>query len=134
MLDKERIKIIISEIEHYSNEIEKIGIKSEKDLDNIKFPAVSMLLLSLINKVIDLGEEILANKKLGMPATYRDVFIILEKNNVIERNLSKNLQFLAKYRNILAHEYGTLYEKDIIFLLRKLNYVKEFEKNVKKMI
>ncbi|MBI4895235.1 MAG: DUF86 domain-containing protein [Candidatus Aenigmarchaeota archaeon] len=134
MIDNERMKIIINEMEHYLNEIEKIGIKSESDLDYLRFPAISMNLLSLVNKIIDLGEELLAGKKLGMPSTYRDVFVILEKNNLINSSLSKNLQILAKYRNILAHEYGTLYKKDIIFLLTKLRYVKEFERLVKKMI
>jgi uncharacterized protein YutE (UPF0331/DUF86 family) len=134
-IDAKKIELMFAEIARYRNDLERIGqIKNEKDLDSTKFHAISMLLLSITNKVIDIGEEIVAAKSLGVPSSYRDVFVILEKNRFIGKSLANGLQILAKNRNILAHEYGSINEKNIIFLLRKIRVVEEFQKIVKKEI
>jgi uncharacterized protein YutE (UPF0331/DUF86 family) len=135
MFDIERIKQLMIEIEGYFNDLEEMSITPDSVLKSKeKYHAGSMVLLSMINKVIDLGDEIVAGKQLGTPEKYRDIFIILEEKKIVDRNVSKNLQLLVKYRNLLAHEYGTIAPTDVSMLLKKLSVVKEFEKIVKKLI
>lgn len=46
-------------MEKYFEDMEKLGIRKIEDLDDIKnFYSVSMLLFAILNKAIDLGEEI----------------------------------------------------------------------------
>ncbi len=59
MYDLEKITIIIADMEKYFEDMEKLGIRKIEDLDDIKnFYSVSMLLFAILNKAIDLGEEI----------------------------------------------------------------------------
>ena len=80
MFDLERLTKIISDIHRYLDDLERIEIKDPRDLDDIKnFYAVSMILFTLINRVIDLGDEIVTSRNLGVPGTYREIFNLLER-------------------------------------------------------
>jgi len=46
-----------------------------------------MVLFTILNRAIDLGEEIVLSKNLGMPSTYKDIFRLLLKNKTIEKNI-----------------------------------------------
>nr|QNO43691.1 hypothetical protein FICJDHNH_00031 [Methanosarcinales archaeon ANME-2c ERB4]QNO43954.1 hypothetical protein AECFJODE_00007 [Methanosarcinales archaeon ANME-2c ERB4]QNO50652.1 hypothetical protein BCJHFGCD_00006 [Methanosarcinales archaeon ANME-2c ERB4] len=68
MFDLERLTKIISDIYRYLDYLERIEIKDPRDLDDIRnFYAVSMILFTLINRVIDLGDEIVTSRNLGVP-------------------------------------------------------------------
>ena len=59
MFDLERLTKIISDIYRYPDDLERIEIKDPRDRDDMRnFYAVSMILSTLINRVIDLGDEI----------------------------------------------------------------------------
>ncbi len=80
MFDLERLTKIISDIYRYLDDLERMEIKDPRDLDDIKnFYAVSMILFTLINRVIDLGDEIVTSRNLGVPGTYREIFNLLER-------------------------------------------------------
>lgn len=100
----------------------KIGDLASKE----RFYAVSMLLFSLINRAIDLGEEIVADKKLGLPGTYREIFYLLEKHKIISKELSKDLSSLVYFRNLAAHEYHTFTENDVYSAFHKIRSVQQF--------
>ena len=64
-MNKERLLSIIRDIERFFCDLDSINVRKIEDLaSNGRFYAVSMLLFSLINRAIDLGEEIVADKKL----------------------------------------------------------------------
>ena len=70
MFDLERLTKIISDIYRYPDDLERMKIKDPRDLDGTKnFYAVSMILFALINRVIDLGDEIVTSRNLGVPGT-----------------------------------------------------------------
>ncbi|NCN65747.1 MAG: DUF86 domain-containing protein [Candidatus Altiarchaeum hamiconexum] len=79
---------MINDIEKYFGDLENLGIEKADDLDDRKnFYAVSMVLFTILNRAIDLGEEIVLSKNLGMPSTYKDIFRLLLKNKTIEKNI-----------------------------------------------
>ena len=43
-----------------------------------------MLVFSLVNSAIDLGNEIISAKKLEMPQSYKEIFEILANNKLID--------------------------------------------------
>lgn len=76
MYDIERIGKIISDIERYFRdlELEGLNIKNVEDLEDRKdFYAISMVLFSILNRAIDLGDEIVMANNLGMPSTYKEI-------------------------------------------------------------
>jgi len=46
-----------------------------------------MVLFTILNRAIDLGEEIALSKNLGMPSPHKDIFRLLLKNQTIEKNI-----------------------------------------------
>ncbi len=86
-----------------------------EDLDNIeKYYASSMVLFSLLNRVIDLGQEIVISKKLGMPSSYKDVFRILFSRKIIGNELFREMETFVDLRNALSHEYHRI-DKNYLF-------------------
>jgi uncharacterized protein YutE (UPF0331/DUF86 family) len=80
MFDLERLTKIISAIYRHPDDLEWIELTDTRDLDYLKnFYAVSMILFTLINRVIDLGDEIVTSRNLGVPGTYREIFNLLER-------------------------------------------------------
>ena len=54
---------------------------------------------------IDLAEAIIAFKDFRRPATYTDAFYVLDEQDFIPKELSEKLINMAKFRNIIAHDY-----------------------------
>jgi uncharacterized protein YutE (UPF0331/DUF86 family) len=128
-MNRERITIIIADIEKYLRELEELNIKTIEDLKERKnFYSASMLLLTIFNRVIDLGQELVLRKKLGMPATYSEIFALLRKGNIINNKLFSELREIVRLRNRLSHEYFAFTEKDVFEGLKKIKIVKQFIK------
>lgn len=132
MYDKERVAKIIGDIERYFSDLESMRISSEKDLEDKKnFYSTSMLLFSIINRAIDLGEEVITARKLGTPSTYKDIFFMLMKNKLINAKMKDELSELSHYRNLLSHEYQNFSERDVFDAFLLVHVVKDFVKRVK---
>lgn len=128
-----RMMKIIKDIERFLKDLEEENITSIRDLENKeKFYAASMIMFSIVNRAIDLGEEIVSAKKLGFPERYREIFHLLERNKVIDRKLYKELSGLIHFRNLAAHEYHTFTEEDVFKAFKKINEVKTFVDIVRK--
>lgn len=60
----------------------------------------------IIQAAIDVNRHLIIKKlKLPFPTTAKDSFIQLEKENILSKDLAKQLAKSAGLRNILAHEY-----------------------------
>ncbi len=135
MYDVERIGKIISDIGKYLRDLEELDIKEAKDLtDRRNFYAISMVLFSILNRTIDLGEEMVMANNLGMPSTYKEIFRLLVKNKLIDANLGEGLSNLVFYRNLLSHEYYELSEKDVFDVSEKINIVKKLAERTKELL
>ena len=135
MYDKIRIGIIVADIERFFKDLEKMDVKSEKSLfDEKTFYATSMLLFSILNRLLDLGSEIVTAKQLGTPGSYRDIFSLLERNKLIKTSLSKRLINLVYARNLLAHEYQDFTNKEVYKIFNEVKAVREFVILVKEIV
>lgn len=135
MYDKERVGKIFSDMERYLADLESLDVKTMKDLENKKnFYSVSMVLFSIINRTIDLGEEVVASNRLGTPSTYKDIFYLLARGRIINSRMKEELSGLASYRNLFSHEYYRFTEKDVFAALSKISVVRDFVKRIKSRI
>jgi uncharacterized protein YutE (UPF0331/DUF86 family) len=93
-----------------------------------------MILFTLINRTIDLGDEIVTSRNLGVPGTYREIFSLLERGGVIDKKLASDLSNLVYRRNILAQEYYDLTTEDIFDVYHRMPVVRVFVERVKENI
>ena len=93
-----------------------------------------MVLFSLLNRVFDLGSEMAIAHNLGIPDTYREIFVLLRKNGIIENDLAHEMIGLVTFRNLLSHEYHGISEETLFNLTQKIASIRQFAGIMKDMI
>jgi uncharacterized protein YutE (UPF0331/DUF86 family) len=93
-----------------------------------------MLIFSILNRVIDLGNEVILDEHLGSPNTYDDVMPRLSKGGIMNEKEATELNELIKKRNIFAHFYGELKRGELFNIIDNLKLVDDFIKKIKKRI
>jgi len=142
MLDKQRINFIIEDIKTYLSKLEKMKIKTINDLnEDVVFFASSMISFQILNRMIDLGDDIIRGKNLGYPLETKDTFTILEKEKIIDEKMSKKMKELVRMRNKFAHRYGNIERQEIynfiesgkeiinLFIDKIIRYIKNEKSN-----
>ena len=133
--DKVKIGKVLSDIRKYLKDLEEEKIKKWEDLkEKSKFYSCSMLVFSLVNSAIDLGNEIISAKKLEMPQSYREIFEILANNKLIDENMKNDLIELVRIRNMIAHRYFTITPKRLFFSISKLKSLRKFADKTEKIV
>jgi uncharacterized protein YutE (UPF0331/DUF86 family) len=59
-----------------------------------------------IQAALDVASHIVSDERLGEPATNRDLFALLDSAGWIDAELSRALQRMAGFRNVLVHGYA----------------------------
>ena len=85
-----------------------------------------MVLFSLLNRVFDLGSEMDIAHNLGIPGTYREIFVLLQNNGFIENDLANEMIGLVTYRDLLSHEYHGISEETFFSLTKKIANIRQF--------
>jgi len=80
---------------------ERQEIERDPDLKG----ALERYLYLAAQAAIDLAETVIAFKDFRRPTTYTDAFYILDEEDFISKELSEKLVNMAKFRNIIAHDY-----------------------------
>jgi uncharacterized protein YutE (UPF0331/DUF86 family) len=107
---------------------DKLSFLSQKE----KIYATSMTLFTVLNSIIEIGEEIITLEGFKSPQSYRNVFEILEEKNLISTGLSNFLKQSMKSRNMIAHQYGSFNKEEVYELSQNLDKFKEFVEVIKK--
>ena len=125
--DIERMGMLLSDIRKYFDDLEDLNIRTAEDLhDKRNFYAVYMILFSLLNRVFDLGSEVVMAQNLGIPATYREIFTRLQKKGLIDTGLLKEMTEMVTYRNLLSHEYHGITEEKLYTLVKNAGHIRTF--------
>ena len=103
----------------------------EFETNYTKQDAVILNIQRLIQQTIDLGAYIVKKYKLGIPKSSKEIFEILEREQIIEKELSENLQNMVGFRNLAIHEYTKLRLEVIDYIVRERIFdCLEFQKRV----
>lgn len=131
-LDKEQLLIQISRLEDSLNSLEKsknAGLSKETTR-----AAIERLLQVSIEEVINIGNHLISGLGLTRPDTYREIFIVLEKEKIIDQKLSEELQRFAVFRNRLVHLYWKIGEAEFKGQLAKINLLRDFVKVITRVL
>ncbi len=127
-IDKIRIKTLIQVIE---KNISYLNSKNIKDVDVFKesldnYYSSSMALFTILNKLLELGEELIDSLNLGLyPNKYMEIPEILLQQKKINLKLYKKFKSFIEYRNEIAHEYEGISENEIFWCIKNLDFIKE---------
>lgn len=97
--------------------------------DKVLLGALERYLHLSAEAAIDIGEIIISEKELGAPLFNREIFEILGKEKIFSPALAKNLGNMAKFRNILVHDYVEIDLEKIYYYLQ--NDLTDFDKFIK---
>ena len=134
-LDIEKIKKRVSEIEESINEINKIVSINEYEFwkDKRNITSVKYYLLEAIEAVGEICVHIVA-KKFGKGVnSLSECINILEKEEILDKELSSRLKKMIKFRNKLIHKYWDIDDKLVYEYAKNetddfTNFIKEIKK------
>ena len=134
MYDLERLSILIDDVNMYIGKIERLDILSMKNIDDLVFDACSMNCFSLLNKILDLAEEIVRGRDLGTPFKYRDLFDMLVSVKIIDKKLGEKLGDMIILRNKFSHRYDKISEKELFKFVEEIGEIKTFLKDIEREV
>jgi len=87
---------------------------------------VERTLQILVELCIDMANHIISDQKMRFPAGYADAFKVLLENRVITRGLWSRMDKMAKFRNVVVHQYEKIDPAIVVSILQ--NNLDDFEK------
>lgn len=72
-----------------------------------------------IETCVDLASHVIADRRLRVPASYAETFEILGEAGLLPENLRRTLVEMARFRNILVHDYTRLDPARVVTILRE---------------
>lgn len=104
--------VILNKYETIERCIKRINEEYQDNPDNLEdYRKEDMIVLNLqraCEATTDLAMYVVSTRKLGLPQTKKDAFQILEKNKIINKKMSLNLQNMIGFRSIAIHAYKEL--------------------------
>lgn len=104
--------VIINKIEIIKRCVKRIEeeyANTPSNLENYtKQDSIILNLQRMCETTLDLGFHYIKIKKLEIPQTSKQIFEVLEKNGVIDKKTSVNMQGMVGFRNIAVHDYQSL--------------------------
>lgn len=127
----------VSSIKKYLRILKDYQKYSQKELEkNVTLKgAVERYLYLAVQATIDLAEAIIAFKDFRRPTTYSETFHILQEENFVSQDLADKLINMARFRNIIVHDYEDL-DFGIIYdiLQNRLVDIEEFLAQTKRKL
>jgi len=68
---------------------------------------------------IDIATHIISRQGLREPKDNKDLFVILFEENIISENVCSSMIKMAKFRNIVVHDYARIEPEIVLGILRK---------------
>ena len=127
----------ISEMETYLNQLREFsGISVAAYRDDWKTQRIiERTLQMLIELCIDIANHMISDREMRMPTGYADAFRVMMENRVISKSLFSTMEKMAKFRNLIVHQYDKTDPSIVVSILRKnLNDFEKYKKAVLKFI
>ncbi|MFB6159087.1 MAG: DUF86 domain-containing protein [Candidatus Nanohalobium sp.] len=120
----ERIEERMEEIDEYFGRLSTVreeseGVSREESEEN--------LVRKISSAAIDIASRIISLEGGGRPDTYAEYFRELESRDVIDSDLRKRLEEMARFRNLIVHQYHKIDSEELERIIEEdLDDVREF--------
>ncbi len=134
MVDKLLVGRKLAQIDTY---LKQIGDFSRISLNQYKINwrtqrIVERTLHILIEACVDIANHIISDREMRLPTAYADTFTVLMENKVIGKNLCGTLEKMARFRNVVVHQYETIDPTIVVSILHR--NLRDFQKYKKAII
>lgn len=121
LLDRALILRKISELETYQKQIREFSDITLADYkeDWKTQRIVERTLQMMIETCADITNHIISAAGMRVPTGYSDTFRVLFENNLIDKELFSIMEKMAKFRNIIVHQYEEVDAEIVITILKK---------------
>jgi uncharacterized protein YutE (UPF0331/DUF86 family) len=80
---------------------------------------VERTLQMMIETCADVANHIVADRGMRSPTSYADTFKVLSENAVIGADLSSVMEKMAKFRNVVVHQYEGVDAEIVVLILQR---------------
>ena len=121
MVDRGLVLRKLAELEEYQNQLlEFKGLTVKQYRDDWKTQRiVERTLQMMIETCLDMANHLIADQGYRVPVSYADIFKVLGENKVLGKKLADRLEKMAKFRNVLVHQYEKIEGEIIVGILKK---------------
>ena len=121
MIDQTLILRKLTELEEYLGQIREFSSVSKEDYssDWKTRRIVERTLQIMIELCIDIAGHIISDRRLRVPISYADTFKSLAEAGLITPQISDVMEKMAKFRNVVVHQYESIDTEIVIMILRK---------------
>jgi len=111
----------LSELDEYYKQIkeyEKLSVVQYSEDWKIQ-RIIERTLQMMIETCVDIAGHILADKEYRVAKSYSDTFKVLKEEKILDDRLFKALEKMAKFRNIVVHNYDKVDAEIVVGILKK---------------
>lgn len=128
MVDRNVVLRKISELERYLGQVKEFsGMTSDAYRSDWKTQRiVERTLQMMIEICADVAGHIISDSAMRPPVTYADTFKVLHENKVIGTEVFSVMDKMAKFRNVIVHQYEEVDAEIVVLILNK--HLDDFER------
>ncbi|MBN2253916.1 MAG: DUF86 domain-containing protein [Kosmotogaceae bacterium] len=121
MVDKTLILRKVAELSEYLDQIQEFrDISIKTYLSDWKTQRiVERTLQMMIEVCADIAGHIISDSAYRVPKTYSDAFRVLHENNILADKLSDKMERMAKFRNVVVHQYDKVDAEIVVGVLTR---------------
>lgn len=121
MVDKALVLRKLADLEEYLGQVKEYeSITVEQYLRDWKIQRIiERTLQMIIETCADIAEHIISDRGYRIPTSYVDTFRVLYERNILNKDLFETMEKMAKFRNIIVHNYDMVDAEIVVGILRK---------------
>jgi uncharacterized protein YutE (UPF0331/DUF86 family) len=121
MVDKNLVLRKLSDLSDlYRQMLEYRGITTRRYAADWKSQRIVERTLQMMVEIcLDVANHIISDKGYRRPVGYADHFTVLRENRILSARLAAHMEKMAKFRNLIVHNYDKIDAEIIISILKK---------------
>ncbi|TVM03465.1 MAG: hypothetical protein CV087_04935 [Candidatus Brocadia sp. WS118] len=123
MVDKPLILRKLTELDEYLKQMGEFSsvTREEYSRDWKVQRIVERTLQMMIETCADIANHIISDRGYRTPDNYGDTFRVLHENGVLKNDLFEIMLKMARFRNIVVHQYDKIHEEAIVIGILRTN-------------
>jgi uncharacterized protein YutE (UPF0331/DUF86 family) len=128
MVDKPLVLRKLATLDEYGSQIHEYAhitiVEYQGDWKTQRI--IERTLQMMVETCLDIAGHIISDEGFRVPDSYADMFRILHENSIISKNRLPVMEKMAKFRNVVGHQYEKIDPEIVVTILNK--HLPDFQK------
>ena len=118
-VDRGRLRALLDRLAGEQADLERLAQLPTEDLlaDTDRLKSVKYSFVLAIEISVDIAHHLVAALRLRSPESYAEAFLVLAESGLLPRELADQLVRMARFRNLLVHQYATVDDRQVVEIL-----------------